>query len=211
MSAEFETARMKARKLAALAARGVGGERETAQHMLARHLKVHGLSLRDLADEEQRQARDLDAGPCPAALKNDMTGLLANCLAFVLQHRVLIVTGLARVDKAKGRKRAGKVRHLIACAELTQAELEDWKECFEHYRPAFLETRKRLHLAARKALDGFLSQHNIFAPSDGGGADLSPEELEALIAAMRASSGETWQRTAKLAPGNLLPAAAAAH
>lgn len=55
---EFESLRMKARKLAALAARGVDGERETAQRKLEAFLRQHGMTLDSLeaGDKWQRPA-----------------------------------------------------------------------------------------------------------------------------------------------------------
>lgn len=49
-----EKVQAKLRKLQALAERGVGGEKETAQRMLEKLLARHGLSVEDLDDERRK-------------------------------------------------------------------------------------------------------------------------------------------------------------
>lgn len=191
----YESARMKARKLAALALRGVGGEAEAAAEALRRHLQRWNLKLEDL--QEQHEERWVDLGPCKASEFKDLRALALNCLAWLLHQPVRAVTRLEKAGKKGGR--------LKVSATVSLADEKEWKDCFAHYAPEYLKTRQKLRRMARLALDGFLAQHDLFPPtSDDELPEMSQERREALIAAMVASSGATWQRGPKLTDRPLL-------
>lgn len=201
----FESIRMKALKLAALAARGVGGEAAAAQAKLEALLARPGMTLLDLVSEDSRQTRELDiiADPLRPKLDKELRGLAGNCLAYVLQRSVSTVQCGSVIRRRSIMSRRGNirwVRYYVMQAELTAGELEDWEACFAHYKPSFLSTRKKLQAALKAVLTGFLHQHDLFAPSagDGPAAPLSPQERAALLAAMRAAEGDRWTRGEKL-------------
>lgn len=204
----FESLRMKARKLAALAARGVGGEREAAAQKLQALLARHGLTLESLEAGERRWCElECVHDPVKPTKDRDLLRLAAQCLVYVM-GRSVHKEGEGRVRSvmsAKGRVR----RHSfwVLKAELTDAEFEDWSECFAWYAPAFVKSRQRLRRALKQAFVGFIHAHDIFPPpeDDNQAKPLTADERQALRDAMRHAEGEAWQRPAgKLQQGGFL-------
>jgi len=196
---KFESLRMKARKLAALAARGEGGEREVAAAKLSAFLASHGLTLESLEAGEKR-TRELICVLDPKKPKadQDLARLAFQCIVIVLGY---IPEGASykRRDVVKNAKgKARPVTFFVQHVDLTDAEFEDWQACFGHYAPAFEATRVRLRRALRAALKGFIHAHELFSPPDDSkeAKPLSPAEIQALIDAMRNSQGEKWERPA---------------
>lgn len=195
MSDGFESARMKAMKLAALASAGVGGERENALRMLEAHLKRHGLTMAALGDDG-RCERMLH---CVVDMRHPTkdTGLLelaGQCLAYVLNKQKLRYRSRTLPIHVLGKKKSC----FVVIADLTAAEHEDWVACFTHYAPDFVKTRKQLRDALRMAFKGFIHKHGIFPESDGEGDSkpLTIEQMIAMMAAMNMSTGEKWDRPA---------------
>lgn len=199
MNHEFESALMKARKLAALAAAGVGGERENAVRMLEAHLTRHGLTMAALGDES-RQMRGL---ACVLDAKKptkdkELRDLGAQTLAYILGRRVKHIKHAVFVVKTPLLKPGKITSFFLIEADLTELEHEDWLACFQHYAPSFVATRIKLRRAVKMPLSGFLHQHDIFPPDDEEeeSKPLSRAEIEALIAAMKQSTGDKWDRPA---------------
>lgn len=195
----FESLRMKARKLAALAARGEGGEREVAAAKLSAFLAAHGLTLESLEAGEKR-TRELVCvlDPKKPRADQDLACLAWQCVVYVLGHSPE-ATSYRRKDVVKNAKgKARPVAFFVHHVDLTDAEFEDWQACFAHYAPAFEATRVRLRRALRAALKGFIHAHELFSPPDDSkeAKPLSPAEMQALIDAMRNSQGERWERPA---------------
>lgn len=198
MSEAFESARMKARKLAALAAAGVDGECENAIRLLEAHLAKHGLTMAALSDET-RTDRHLNCIVDPKKLIKDtqLRGLAVQTLCYVLAKRPKeIKYGVFEVvtQGAKGKR----CKLFRVQAELTELEHEDWVACYLHYAPAFVSTRTKLRKALKMALNGFVQQHGIFPPSDEEkeSKPLTRAQIEALIAAMKQADGDKWERPA---------------
>ena len=200
MNEQYESALMKARKLAALAAGGVEGERENAQEALRRHLERHGLRLEQLRTDD-RLDRDLDCwmpGTKPLA-RMDVVALAVQCLVFVMNQKVKCFQVRSRREWQDRKGKRLWVPCLFVRATLTELEFEDWKACFLHFLPDFLESHRRMKLALKQCLNGFVHQHRIFRERLEGEVaecDLSREQIEALIAAMRGAQGSRWERTA---------------
>lgn len=199
MSNEFESALMKARKLAALASAGVGGERENAVRMLEAHLTRHGLTMAALSDES-RITRSLACvlDPKKPTRDMDLRALGTQTLCFVLGKRPKHIKHTTfEIDTTKlfpGKR----TRFYMIEAELTELEHEDWQACFKHYAPSFVATRTKLRRAVKMALSGFIHQHDIFPPDDSEteSKPLTRAQIEALISAMKQSGGDKWDRPA---------------
>lgn len=196
MNDAYESVLMKARKLAALASGGVEGERENAQEALRRHLEKHGLRLEQLRTDDRRE-RTL---PCFDARKKpvmnkDLVSLGVQCLSFVMNAKVQVQAG-----KMKFPWKGKRVWGGFVDAELTDLEWEDWVACFAHFMPDFLATQKKMKEALKQCLNGFIHQHGIFreksADEEAGDSMMTPEQLEALIMAMRGAAGSKWKRPA---------------
>lgn len=199
---EFESIRMKARKLAELGARGVDGERAAAQTKLREFLARHGITLESL-DAGERRERELscvlDANKPRKDL--DLARLAGQCLAYVLGRPSTHRTFVCQRGKTNARGKVVKVSFYVLREDLTDAEFEDWQACFQYYAPSFEASRIKLRRALKQALSGFIHAHDIFPPSpaDSKAKPLTPSELQALIDAMRQAQGDKWERpTAKL-------------
>lgn len=210
MNNEYESARMKALKLAALAAQGVDGERENAQRMLDAHLKKHGLTLQGLIGGERRE-RGFDAivrgYQCyPPKLDRSLAKLAGQCLRFVCDSDDVNV--FLRKDEIEVPAKRGlgwkmvKVWHVFA--NVTDDEFDDWRECFDHYARHLMDTMDELReaesaarRAAKMGFSMFIHEHELF-PSDAvkSEAKMSLKDRIAAILAMQNVKGERWQRPA---------------
>lgn len=192
MSDGFESARMKALKLAALASRGVGGEAEVARRKLAKHLEAHGLTLEMLSVTTRSERMlhcvvDLNK----ATKDTGLVKLAGQCLGYVLNESALQYS--SRVVKL------GKRSCYVVKAELTDLEFEDWTNCFCHYAPLFVASRKNLQAALRACFLGFIHKHKVFAQRPAAADDgkpLTPAQMAALMTAMHSAEGDKWERPA---------------
>lgn len=209
---EYESTLAKARKLLALATRGVGGEAANARALLDAHLQRHGLTLEALADAK-RTMRELK---CVSRFKKDKPSRnldLVRLAVQVLKHvtgdgkrRFRVIKGEIFIPQ-RGLKADKSYRIYLVGAEVTELEWQDWFDCFDHYAPDFLalqteliERRRTATLAAKMALSGFCHRYDIFPPSESEreeGEEISPEKAAALIAAMRAAGGSKWASDVK--------------
>lgn len=205
---EFESTRMKALKLAALAAGGEGGEAENARRMLHALLRRHGLTV-DALRPKERATHYLDVivkkkwwKPCKDKV---LAALAVQCLRFVCGTDQMNVQ--VRVCSIEVRTRGLKVKTAPIyelSAEVTDAEFEDWRACFDHYAPSLAETLADLRQAQRRAakalkmgLPAFLAEHEIFPPdAKKSQRRLSQDEILAAFAAQQSVKGETWRRPA---------------
>lgn len=199
MSEAFESARMKARKLAALATAGVDGERENAIRLLEAHLKKHGLTMAALSDEVRiKRSLACVIDPKKPTKDKELRDLGAQTLAYVLAKRLKHIKHAVFVIDTTKLFPGKRTRFFMIEAELTELEFEDWVACFRHFAPSFVATRIKLRRAVKMALSGFIHQHEIFPPDDEDveSKPLTRAEIEALIAAMKQSSGDKWERPA---------------
>lgn len=154
---EKTIARMK--KLQALAERGVGGEKETAQRMLDKMLKENGITtLEDLEEEKSEYTLFSYNG------KHEIK-LLKQCM-----YKVLGASGELECYKPYGRRQ--KVGIYCTPTQKVEIELE-----FEFYRNVFYEELKTF-------MNAFIQAQKIFPPdapeSDG---DLTEEDMKVLFMA----------------------------
>lgn len=209
----YESILAKCRKLAALADPNNGGsegETENAKAMLERLMAEYSITAADF-DPAHRKPYDLLCVSRRLRTKpvkeKQLVQLAAQCLGLVTGDPAASVR-CRIVDyftPQRGLKPDKLWRVYEVTAEVTEAEAQEWQECFQHYIEDFLETiaelRQQVRAANRAlkfALHGFACRHNIFAPSNETESEkpLPPEKLAAILAAAQASKGEKWQRKA---------------
>jgi hypothetical protein len=212
----FESARMKALKLLALASRGVGGEAENARKMLEAHCAKHGINIATLADCERSPRKLLVAvnerawQPKPCM---ELAQLAVQCLRYILEQDDVKLGSVRRIKYVYRRnlKSKAKVCEVYEVeADTTLAEWEDWRSCFDYYAPHFWQTKVQLELqkqkiakALKQSLHVFINYHNLFPPDAGKAEMPTPEEIAAYQAAAAAVSGDKWERpTARIEQSN---------
>jgi len=209
---DFESILVKARKLAALAAADSGateGERANAQRMLEEHLARHDITQESLK-QQQMKRRELDV--C-SLRKTDKPGLhaklralAANLFWYVVgdsKRAVYYRKGeLSRPSRGAGPDQTFRV--WVVLADCTELEFEDWRACFYHFAPSYLDSEaelraniKALQKAMSRLLGIFVNTHRILPPD----AKMSRKEptMEEMLAAMiarKAVKGERWERPA---------------
>lgn len=207
-----ESILVKARKLLILSQEGVGGERANALRAFNQHLKRHGLTIDDI-DDTVRTAQEME---CVSRYDEKPTRNIEMAKLAIITLRYVagdpdrdfhIMKG-EKFFPVRGLKPDRSCRIYLVRAEVTRLEWRDWRDCFEHYAPDFLELQEKLnrqrlaaHRAAKAAFSGFVNKHQIFPPTkesseEGGKAD--PARLAAVLTAMRASGGSAWKNTLKI-------------
>lgn len=201
----YESARMKALKLLALACRGVGGEAANAKRLLDEHCSKHGISLDTLTDSD-RSMRSLPVAVKHAAWKPKpdirLAQLAVQCLRYVKGTDNVGFESLSKSEHPSARKTKRPKYVYSIEAELTLAEWEDWRSCFDHYAPLMwvMQTRlekqrRQIQAAIKRTVSVFINEHHLFPP-DAGSSDsqATPEEIAAYQAAAAAVTGHTWTR-----------------
>lgn len=194
----YESALMKARKLAALASGGVEGERVNAQRLLEAHLRKHGLRLEQLRtdDRTERWLPCFDAQKRPV-VDQDLWKLGIQCLSYVLNEKVRVKVMRKHMPWKSKQGKSCKAWGAFIVTDLTELEWEDWIVCFHHFRPHFEASQKRIRDMLKACLSGFIQKHDIIREmpaEEMKDSRLTPKQLEALIAAMRMAQGEGWTR-----------------
>ena len=156
---DTESLKQKLRKIAALADRGVGGERKNAKSQLTKLLRKHGLTLADLEPQPEQRM-------CDFSYRNaeDRT-LLIQCAAKV--------KGTARLTVQQYLRR----NHLrIECTRVEQIELVNMQR---YFRSLYAKEKARL-------LNAFIQKHGLVPPSDGEATEneMSFKEYMALMELM---------------------------
>jgi hypothetical protein len=198
-AAKFESLRMKARKLAALAARGVGGERNVAAAKLTAFLALHGMTL-DSLEASERRTRELVCvlDPKKPRADEDLARLAFQCCVYVLGYCPEGASYRRKEVMKNAKGKARTVAFYVHHVDMTEPEFEDWQACFGHYAQAFEATRVRLRRMLKAALKGFIQAHELFSPPDDSqeSKPLTAAELQAVLDAMRNSQGDKWERPA---------------
>lgn len=159
-----EKIQAKLRKLQALAERGVGGEKETAQRMLEKLIARHGLSLDDLADE-RREIRWF-----PAPTKFDVR--LANQI-------------MAKVCNTDDPKVYGsKSRQKQVGVEVTPSEAIEFELHYDTLRKALAEHFK-------DAFSAFVQANRLFSDLPGDDRFTAMSERDFRIMSMAAATPTT--------------------
>jgi len=157
----IETIKAKLRKIAALAERGVGGERENARRLLQRLLCQHNLTIEDLGKPKARgrywfRCRD------------------------VLERQILFQCYFRATnkDEVSYYQRGREIGFTLSPME--QLELENlWR----HFRPLW---RREIRTQQERIVHAFVSKHDLYSASTETDSDnpLSPEERAALLSLM---------------------------
>ena len=163
------------KKLQALAERGVGGEKETAQRMLDKMLKENGITtLEELENEEYEYTLFSYNG------KHEIR-LLRQCI-----YKVIGYNGDRTVYKTKGKRQ--KLGIYCTPSQKVEIELE-----FEFYKSIFYEELQTF-------IDAFIQAQGIFPPdAPKGNGELAEDDIRMLY---MACGIERKQRHAMLANKN---------
>jgi len=176
--AATETIRAKLRKIAALAERGVGGERDNAKGLLDRLLARHGLTMEDLYPKG-----DVEYHEFVCANQRERT-ILVQCVAKAM--------GLCEVTFWRVRHKPKRIG--IKCGRIDFIEIE---HMYRHFRKLLREEEKRL-------VDAFICRHELYGPSDGqsGAEPLSYEEYMALRRLANGMRDSNYVSTRRMLGGN---------
>lgn len=201
----YESARMKALKLLALACRGVGGEADNARQLLEAHCARHGISIDTLtANDRSTRALNIVVKSPKWKPKRDMqlAQLAVQCLRYIKGTDDIQLGGVLNFPWPSTRKRKKPLVVFCIEAELTLAEWEDWRSCFDHYAPALWEMqtqlqkqRRQIQAAIKRSLSVFINTHHLFPPDAGSkGGQPTEEEIAAYRTAAAAVTGDKWDR-----------------
>jgi hypothetical protein len=175
---ELETVKAKLKKIAALARRGVGGEKENARRQLEAWLDKYHLTLEDIADRSPDQAEQLYWFGCSSLLERDVL--------FACYCRARNVN---EIRYYKGSKR----RIGFKLSKLDYLELES---LWSHFRPLF---RKEFKKQTERLGTAFCWKHHLSSstPPDSRSEHepLSQAEIDALVAMMRGLEDTTYVST----------------
>ncbi|WP_278752589.1 hypothetical protein [Alistipes putredinis] len=167
MAAQIESILDKARKVLALAERGVGGEALAAKAALDALLKKHGLTIDDL-----RQTRRIER-------KFTVRGKEERC---VLLHCLLKMFGRAS-DVTKSACKYKRDRAIYV--EMSEIEFLDFKPFFAFHLRQYRKECKKLMDTVTTA---YVNKHNLFADdSPSAPKDMSDIDWETLCQVMKVS------------------------
>jgi hypothetical protein len=154
------------KKILALARRGVGGEKATAEAMLQKLLAKYSMTVADLESEAQPVTRR----EFKYATEYERR-LLAQIVAFVLGTRT------PDLWRRRGKK--------ILFAELTALQFAEVDVRYTSYRAAL---RKELDKATERVFSAFIHSNDLGVASnddDAGASDVDMAELAAIMALMQ--------------------------
>lgn len=140
-----------ARKLKALADRGVGGEKETAYHMLTRLMKQHGITFDDIDGIERVQHE---------FFVND------NQYKFFRQVVASVIGAPFSVFHLKGDRRKRKPRFI----DCTNAEAVEIQAKFDFFWRAYQEEENIFYRA-------FVQKNHLYTKPDNSDQESEAEEL----------------------------------
>lgn len=207
---EYEPLIAKARALLAIidpSNNASQGEMDNARSLLERMLDKNEWLRKALADSD-RQVFILD---CISPRRRDkpskhieLARLASQCINFTTgdpkrPRKLRVVDYFTPV---KGCRPDKCWRVYAVEVEMTKSEFDEWRACFNHYAPEFIETLEELkaeakasRLALKMSLSGFVHKHGIFGPPDDESVkSLSSEKLAALMAAIQAAKGSQFSR-----------------
>jgi len=145
------------RKLLALAQRGVGGEKDTAQRMLDKMLSRHKMTIDDLNVDARKEYRIT------------LTKMEHRTILFQVLYKVLNVDSIQYKHRPKYRE---------VCVELTPAEYVETMEMFKQLTRQWDKEQERLMVA-------FVGKHELYSDQPAKGErKFTQEELEAIYRMM---------------------------
>lgn len=162
MSSQYESIKIKLKKLLALAERGVRGEAENARRLLEKLCKEHGISIEELMDENQKKWYIFDIG------RNKVyKDLFTQCYCSVVNEKSLSY-------KSVSQSKIG--------VEMTAFQYAELASLFEWHKSNF---NKDLEDMKENILLAYCRKHRLYsdAKSDDTEADrkLTAEEKRRLI------------------------------
>lgn len=160
-----------ARKLLALAERGVGGEKENAQFMLDELLAKHGLLITDI--EPKTRTRRIVKG-----VTKDIKQMFVNFCASIVGSNI-------QINKYNG---VGYFAVYMNDREWQEFEMK-WPIYKKTLKSEILKLRKKHQTELKAIVSAFISKHSMYADDseedDRDILDLTPEEIEEIIAMMQ--------------------------
>lgn len=189
------------------------GERSNAQAALAAHCARYGITPESLGESSRRLRTIICKSPFKYQKPKkdlDLARLCVQIFRYVVGDSSREVrSSYTEIDLPCRGLKIKLVKVYQVSAPVTDLEYEDWKECFEHYAPDFIETMDELRAAASRAaaarkhgFPGFIHKHDLFPPDAKEGK--RRKASAGLIAALLAAKGSSWEKRQKLQPGNLL-------
>lgn len=169
----------KARKILALAERGIEGEALAAKRALENLLAKHGLTLEDLRNEQRTKRK--------FSVRGQMEVLIFNhCVLNMFGRKSHVWEGHYMYKRDS--------RHIYA--EMTDIEYLDFSPFFAHHLKHFRKEVKKMLDAATGA---YVNKHNLFdpAPSDNdneGTGDVDMEKLMRVMAVMQSMERSSYHK-----------------
>ncbi len=153
------------KKILALARRGVGGEKTTAEAMLQRLMSKYNLTLADLEDQAAERVRRWFK-----CRNKRERALLTQITAFVLQSR--------EFDFWSAKNAPGERAVSLTPLEFAEVDVR-YESCKRALKQELQKAEARVYLA-------FIQANNLgLAPSDGAEpASMDPDELAAILGLM---------------------------
>ena len=161
---EYESIKNKLKKLLALAERGVQGEAENARRLLEKLCKEHGVSIKELLDENQLKYYRFDIGR--NAIYKD---LFTQCFCKVAQK---VSLGYRQVSRSQ------------IAVEMTALQYAELASLFEWHKANF---NKDLEDMKKNILLAYCRKHHLYSdvkPDNYNDRELTAEEKERLLKIM---------------------------
>ena len=160
MEKEYESVKVKLKKLLALAERGVQGEAENARRLLEKLSKEYGISIEELLDENKKEWHIFDVG-------KDKTykDLFSQCY-------FSIVNGNSMSYKSVSRRKIA--------IELTAMQYAELVSLYEWHKANFI---KDLEDLKENILLAYCRKHSLYSKKesdDDKSSELSPEDIKRL-------------------------------
>ena len=165
MEKEYESVKVKLKKLLALAERGVQGEAVNARRLLEKLCKEYGISIEELLDENKKEWHIFDVG-------KDKTykDLFSQCYFSIVNENSMSYKSVSRSKIA---------------IELTAMQYAELVSLYEWHKANFI---KDLEDFKENILLAYCRKHSLYSKKesdDDKSSELSPEDIERLWKIMR--------------------------
>ena len=165
MEKEYESVKVKLKKLLALAERGVQGEAVNARRLLEKLCKEYGISIEELLDENKKELHIFDVG-------KDKTykDLFSQCYFSIVNENSMSYKSVSRSKIA---------------IELTEMQYAELVSLYEWHKANFI---KDLEDFKENILLAYCRKHSLYSKKesdDDKSSELSPEDIERLWKIMR--------------------------
>ncbi len=191
---------VRARKLLAIidpASNAAATEREFAQIRLEQLMAETGLTLDDLVDAP-RTERVLIIEP-------DFLIVAANIARWIANDTAIQFDAFPHIEEKRSNSKRKAAKQMMSLhAWLSDREAKDWFPACEYYQSLWRENRQNLQnqlKSLRQALKhlgtGMIYKFHLHGPpTDKPTGKLTPAQVAAIQAAMKASQGQQWHRPA---------------